>query len=149
MHSTTTTGNLGKPPPERLDQSGLYWSKRWWGWQWRQLDHMQSICSGLQTHNHASTSSRNFLQVGRSSWCPINSVKALNTITYPNNNHQRQFTEHIQNQHQHQPIPASGWQCCSSCWSSCQESYHTLQRTYILLQWLREIILFCINAYTN
>jgi len=27
------------------------------GWQWRQLDHMQIICTSLQTDNHASTSS--------------------------------------------------------------------------------------------
>ena len=26
------------------------------GWQWHQLDHMQIICTSLQTHNHASTS---------------------------------------------------------------------------------------------
>jgi len=30
------------------------------GWQWRQLDHMQIICTSLQTDNHASTSSLNF-----------------------------------------------------------------------------------------
>jgi len=27
------------------------------GWQWHQLDHMQSICTSLQTDNHGSTSS--------------------------------------------------------------------------------------------
>jgi len=26
-------------------------------WQWHQLDHMQIICTSLQTDNHASTSS--------------------------------------------------------------------------------------------
>jgi len=26
------------------------------GWQWHQLDHMQIICTLLQTGNHASTS---------------------------------------------------------------------------------------------
>jgi len=26
------------------------------GWQWHQLDHMQIICTSLQTENHASTS---------------------------------------------------------------------------------------------
>jgi len=26
------------------------------GWQWHQLDHMQIICTSLQTDNHASTS---------------------------------------------------------------------------------------------
>ena len=25
------------------------------GWQWHQLDHMQIICTSLQTDNHAST----------------------------------------------------------------------------------------------
>jgi len=27
------------------------------GWQWHQLNHMQIICTSLQTDNHASTSS--------------------------------------------------------------------------------------------
>jgi len=44
-------------------------------WPWRQLDHMQIICTLLQTDSHASTSSLNFLQAGCSSWCPANSVK--------------------------------------------------------------------------
>jgi len=30
------------------------------GWQWHQLDHMQIICTSLQTRNHASTSSLKF-----------------------------------------------------------------------------------------
>jgi len=30
------------------------------GWQWHQLDHMQTVCTSLQTHNHTSTSSLNF-----------------------------------------------------------------------------------------
>jgi len=29
-------------------------------WQWRQLDHIQTICSLLQTDNHTNTSSLNF-----------------------------------------------------------------------------------------
>jgi len=29
------------------------------GWQWHQLDHMQNICTSLQTDNDASTSSLN------------------------------------------------------------------------------------------
>jgi len=44
------------------------------GWQWCQLDHMQIICL-LQTDNHASTSSLNFLQVGCCSQCPTNMSK--------------------------------------------------------------------------
>jgi len=31
------------------------------GWQYHQLDHMQIICTTLQTDNHASTPSLNFL----------------------------------------------------------------------------------------
>jgi len=31
-------------------------------WQWHQLDHMQIICTSLQTDNHTSTLSLNFLQ---------------------------------------------------------------------------------------
>jgi len=38
------------------------------GWQWHQLDHMQIICTSLQTDNHASTSPASFY--------PTNSVKA-------------------------------------------------------------------------
>jgi len=30
------------------------------GWQWHQLDHIQIICTSLQTHNHASTSPLSF-----------------------------------------------------------------------------------------
>jgi len=30
-----------------------------WGWQWHQLDHMQTICTSLQTDNHTNTSSVN------------------------------------------------------------------------------------------
>ena len=30
------------------------------GWQWHQLDHMQTISTLLQTHNHTNTSSLDF-----------------------------------------------------------------------------------------
>jgi len=54
------------------------------GSQWHQLDHMQIICTSLQTDNHASTSSLKFSQ-GRmlfltpSQQCPSTevNVKAL------------------------------------------------------------------------
>jgi len=29
-------------------------------WQWHQLDHMQIMCTSLQTYNHANTPSLNF-----------------------------------------------------------------------------------------
>jgi len=28
-----------------------------WGWQWHQLDRMQTICTSLQTDNHTNTPS--------------------------------------------------------------------------------------------
>jgi len=31
-----------------------------WGWQWHRLDHMQTICTSLQTDNHTNTSSLHF-----------------------------------------------------------------------------------------
>ena len=31
-----------------------------WGWQWHQLDHMQTIYTSLQTENHTNTPSLNF-----------------------------------------------------------------------------------------
>ena len=30
------------------------------GWQWHQLDHMQTICTSLQTNNYTNISSLNF-----------------------------------------------------------------------------------------
>jgi len=44
---------------------------------WHQLDHMQTICTSLQTDNHTDTSSLNFIHAECSSWRPTNSVKAL------------------------------------------------------------------------
>jgi len=46
-------------------------------WQWHQLDHMQTICTSLQTDNHTNTLPLRFLQTGCSSWRPTNRVKAL------------------------------------------------------------------------
>jgi len=47
---------------EARDDGGLWW-------QWHRLDHMQTICTSLETDNHTNT--------GCSSWRPTNSVKAL------------------------------------------------------------------------
>ena len=47
------------------------------GWQWHQLDHIQIICTSLQTDDHASTSPLTFLQAERPSCRTTNSVKAL------------------------------------------------------------------------
>jgi len=37
------------------------------GWQWHQLDHMQMNSTSLETDNHASTPTVDFLQAGCSS----------------------------------------------------------------------------------
>jgi len=42
-------------------------------WQWHQLGHMQ-VCTSLQTDNHASTPPLSFLQTGRPSCRPTDSV---------------------------------------------------------------------------
>jgi len=44
------------------------------GWQWHQLNHMQSFARRSR-HNHASTSPLSFLQAGCPSCHPSNSVK--------------------------------------------------------------------------
>jgi len=49
-----------------------------WGWQWHQLDHMQT--TSLQTDNHTNTSSLNFLQAGCSSRRPTKCSKAVLAI---------------------------------------------------------------------
>ena len=41
-----------------------------WGWQWHQLDHMQTICTSLQTDNDTSTSQSIF--TGRMLFLPPN-----------------------------------------------------------------------------
>ena len=48
---------LSKPVPEKYNQSGFKWGKRWWGFmiQWHQLDHMRTICTSLHTDNHTNT----------------------------------------------------------------------------------------------
>ena len=45
-------------------------------WQWHQLGHMQ-VCTSLQTDNHANIPPLSFLQAGRPSCHPTNSVKEL------------------------------------------------------------------------
>jgi len=46
-------------------------------WQWRQLEHMQIICTSLQTDNHASTPQLRFLQAECPFCRPTNRIKVL------------------------------------------------------------------------
>ena len=50
------------------------------GWQWHQLDHMQTICTSFLTENHTQYLITQFLQAGCSSQRPTNSVKALKVV---------------------------------------------------------------------
>jgi len=55
------------------------------GWQWHQLDHMEIICTSLQTDNYASTSSLNCLQAKCSSLRLNSSLQALKaSVVYRN-----------------------------------------------------------------
>ena len=49
-------------------------------WQWHQPGRMQ-VCTSLQTDNHASTPTTQFLQTGCPSCRQTNSVKALKVVT--------------------------------------------------------------------
>jgi len=51
------------------------------GCLWHQLDHMHTSCTSLQTDNHVSGSSLNFLQAGCSSWHPATNVHSFITCT--------------------------------------------------------------------
>jgi len=54
------------------------------GWQWHQWDHMQIICTSLQTDNHASTSPLSFH--GLMPYLPpTNCIKALQSRTFGDN----------------------------------------------------------------
>ena len=55
------------------------------GWQWRQLDYMQTICTSLETDNHASTSSLSYLSARCSSWRPTKGVKTLQATNHTEN----------------------------------------------------------------
>jgi len=52
--------------------------KEMMGWQWHQLDRIEIIYTLLHTYNHVTQ----ILQVGCSSQCPTNSVKALKAVEY-------------------------------------------------------------------
>jgi len=55
--------NLGEPPPEIL--IWILMKHEMMGWQWHQLNHLQIVCTSLQTDNHASTSSLIFFATDR------------------------------------------------------------------------------------
>ena len=54
------------------------------GLYWHQLDHVQVICTSLQTDSHASTASLSCLQATCSSYHPANSIKALKAVSTVN-----------------------------------------------------------------
>jgi len=56
VYNFRTAWVLGTPAPERLNHAvWILMNQETMGWQWHQLDHMQNICTSLQTDNHAST----------------------------------------------------------------------------------------------
>jgi len=52
--------SLDKPAPENQTVLDFTRARDDVVWQWHHLDHMQIICTLLQTDNHASTSSLSF-----------------------------------------------------------------------------------------
>jgi len=82
---TTTTFVSGLFPGQPDIKKGKpFWillEQEMMGRQWHQLDHMQIICTSLQTDNHTSTPPLIFLQAGCPSCRPTNSIKALKAAT--------------------------------------------------------------------
>jgi len=62
-------------------------------WQWHQLGRMQ-VCTSLQTDNHASTPTTQFLQAGCPSCRPTNSVKSLKAQVVEDN--RRKIRRHLE-----------------------------------------------------
>ena len=52
--------NLGKP----VKPIWIIMKQETMGWQWHQVDHMQIICTSLQSDNHANNSPLNFYRPG-------------------------------------------------------------------------------------
>jgi len=50
-------GQPGLAGTRKVKQFWILMNEEMMGWQWHQLDHMQIICTSLQTGNHAGTSS--------------------------------------------------------------------------------------------
>jgi len=77
--------SLGKPVPERKTSLDLNEARdhEVLGWQWHQLDHMQTICILLQTDNH--TTPHHSMFTGRMPFVMLNksvtALKAADTVT--------------------------------------------------------------------
>ena len=64
--------------------------------QWHQLDHMQTICTTLQTDNYTNISSLNFYTPDALPEAPTNSVRALKAhIQYETATQCRHFRKKI------------------------------------------------------
>jgi len=50
------TGQPGQAGTRKAEPFWILMKQEMMGWQWHQLDHMQIICTLLQTDNRASTS---------------------------------------------------------------------------------------------
>ena len=55
--------------------------------EWHLLDDLQILCTSLETGNHASNSSLNYLQAGCSSCRPTNSEKKIKALTANTHTH--------------------------------------------------------------
>jgi len=74
MSGTTQVSRYQKVKPGRLKPIWIYWSKR----QWAAVASAGLYASlHLIPDNHANIPPLSFLQAGRPSWRPTNSVKAL------------------------------------------------------------------------
>jgi len=76
---------------------------RFWGWQWHQLDQMQTICTSLQTDNHTNTSqffTGRMLLLTPNQQCQGTEGSRINNNN--NNNHLVALQLHVS----HQSVPA-------------------------------------------
>ena len=57
------------------------------GWQWHKLDHMQTICTSLQTDDHTNTATLNFYRPHALPEAQPNSVKAIRLRNHKSAHH--------------------------------------------------------------
>jgi len=113
------------------------------GWQWHQLDHMQIICTSLQTDNHASTTPLSFLQADYPSCPPANSIEELKTTMQMYFYYCFEYIDWWTCLSCPQPAPFRAQNCSFTCgsgpssntWffgpskSTCQTAYRSVQPT--------------------
>jgi len=132
--------NWCKPAPKKVNHSGFYWGKRWWGGSSISWTIGKSFAPRSR-HDQASTLPLSFLQAGCPSCCPTDSVKALKA------NQQQPVEEwkRIQLKHSKNNRYCLSLEQCftSSSFLICLHCHHNKSSSLIELNY------FCVSRYMH